>query len=86
MLVQVLPGFQYLENMEWDSQTLFKCIIRNQYFLLTFIWLFLIAVPLICYGLQHYLSLAGSLIFIPLIIVPAMGGTDVSILSVIFGV
>ncbi|XP_074371852.1 nucleobase-ascorbate transporter 11 isoform X2 [Apium graveolens] len=33
-------------------------------------------VPLICYGLQHYLSLAGSLIFIPLIIVPTMGGTD----------
>lgn len=39
---------------------------------------FSIAVPLIYYGLQHYLSLAGSLIFIPLIIVPAMGGTDVS--------
>ncbi|WOG97420.1 hypothetical protein DCAR_0416760 [Daucus carota subsp. sativus] len=33
-------------------------------------------VPLICYGLQHYISLAGSLIFIPLIIVPTMGGTD----------
>ncbi|XP_024177601.1 nucleobase-ascorbate transporter 11 isoform X2 [Rosa chinensis] len=33
-------------------------------------------VPLIYYGLQHYLSLAGSLIFIPLIIVPTMGGTD----------
>lgn len=33
-------------------------------------------VPLVCYGLQHYISLAGSLIFIPLIIVPTMGGTD----------
>ncbi|KAK1276429.1 Nucleobase-ascorbate transporter 11 [Acorus gramineus] len=33
-------------------------------------------VPLIYYGLQHYLSLAGSIFFIPLIIVPAMGGTD----------
>ncbi|XP_008368018.3 nucleobase-ascorbate transporter 11 isoform X2 [Malus domestica] len=33
-------------------------------------------VPLLYYGLQHYLSLAGSLIFIPLIMVPAMGGTD----------
>ncbi|KAL3527551.1 hypothetical protein ACH5RR_012207 [Cinchona calisaya] len=33
-------------------------------------------VPLIYYGLQHFLSLAGSLIFIPLIIVPAMGGSD----------
>ncbi|EPS62806.1 hypothetical protein M569_11980, partial [Genlisea aurea] len=31
---------------------------------------------IVFYGLQHYLSLAGSLIFIPLIIVPAMGGTD----------
>lgn len=38
----------------------------------------LIAVPLIYYGLQHYISLAGSLVFIPLIMVPAMGGTDVS--------
>lgn len=33
-------------------------------------------VPLIFYGLQHYLSMAGSLIFIPLLFVPAMGGTD----------
>lgn len=38
-------------------------------------------VPLICFGLQHYISLAGSLIFIPLIIVPAMGGTDVRMSS-----
>ncbi|KAF5454399.1 hypothetical protein F2P56_024068 [Juglans regia] len=40
-------------------------------------------VPLIYYGLQHYLSLAGSLIFIPSIIVPAMGGTDKDIATVI---
>uniref|UniRef100_A0A1S3BNP2 Uncharacterized protein n=1 Tax=Cucumis melo TaxID=3656 RepID=A0A1S3BNP2_CUCME len=33
-------------------------------------------VPLIYYGLQHYLSLVGSVVFMPLIIVPAMGGTD----------
>ncbi|OVA01851.1 Xanthine/uracil/vitamin C permease [Macleaya cordata] len=39
--------------------------------------------PLMYYGLQHYLSLAGSLIFIPLIIVPAMGGTDKDIATVI---
>ncbi|KAG0628971.1 hypothetical protein M758_1G066900 [Ceratodon purpureus] len=32
-------------------------------------------VPLILYAAQHYLSIAGSLILIPLIIVPAMGGT-----------
>ncbi|KAM5577038.1 hypothetical protein ABKV19_007736 [Rosa sericea] len=40
-------------------------------------------VPLIYYGLQHYISLAGSLIFIPLIIVPAMGGTDKDTATVI---
>lgn len=40
------------------------------------------AVPLVYYGLQHYLSLVGSFVFVPLIIVPAMGGTDVSIFSV----
>ncbi|KAG6702675.1 hypothetical protein I3842_07G047400 [Carya illinoinensis] len=40
-------------------------------------------VPLIYYGLQHYLSLAGSLIFIPSIIVPAMGGTDKDTATVI---
>ncbi|XP_050126674.1 nucleobase-ascorbate transporter 11 isoform X1 [Malus sylvestris] len=40
-------------------------------------------VPLLYYGLQHYLSLAGSLIFIPLIMVPAMGGTDKDTATVI---
>ncbi|PIN05868.1 Xanthine/uracil transporter [Handroanthus impetiginosus] len=40
-------------------------------------------VPAILYGLQHYLSLAGSLIFIPQIIVPAMGGTDKDTATVI---
>ncbi|VFQ88097.1 unnamed protein product [Cuscuta campestris] len=39
--------------------------------------------PLIYYGLQHFLSLVGSLIFIPLIIVPAMGGTDKDTATVI---
>jgi xanthine/uracil permease len=38
------------------------------------------AVSLIYYGLQHYLSLAGSLVLIPLVMVPVMGGTDVSVL------
>ncbi|KAG6470406.1 hypothetical protein ZIOFF_071476 [Zingiber officinale] len=32
-------------------------------------------VPVIFYSLQHYLSILGSLILIPLVIVPAMGGT-----------
>jgi xanthine/uracil permease len=36
------------------------------------------AVPLMLYAVQHYFSIAGSLILIPLIIVPAMGGTPVS--------
>ncbi|KAI3704393.1 hypothetical protein L1987_74611 [Smallanthus sonchifolius] len=35
------------------------------------------------YGMQHYLSLAGSLIFFPLIIAPAMGGTDKDTATVI---
>ncbi|KAG1362139.1 nucleobase-ascorbate transporter 11 [Cocos nucifera] len=38
---------------------------------------------LIFYGMQHYLSLAGSLVFIPLIMVPAMGGTDEETANVI---
>ncbi|CAL9101542.1 unnamed protein product [Musa acuminata var. zebrina] len=40
-------------------------------------------VPLIFYGIQHYLSLAGSLVFIPLIMVPTMGGTDEETATVI---
>ena len=36
------------------------------------------AVPLIFYAIQHYLSIVGSIILIPLILVPAMGGTPVS--------
>lgn len=28
------------------------------------------------YSIQHYLSIAGSLVFIPLLMVPTMGGTD----------
>ncbi|CAN7068325.1 unnamed protein product [Brassica oleracea var. botrytis] len=39
--------------------------------------------PLIYYGLQHYLSLAGSLVFIPLVIVPAMDGSDKDTAAVI---
>ncbi|KAJ4805776.1 Nucleobase-ascorbate transporter 11 [Rhynchospora pubera] len=40
-------------------------------------------VPLILYGVQHYLSMAGSLVFIPLIMVPAMGGSDKDTATVI---
>ena len=42
--------------------------------------MFSTAALLIIYGVQHYLSLAGSLVLIPLVLVPAMGGTDVRIL------
>ncbi|KAF8109623.1 hypothetical protein N665_0094s0088 [Sinapis alba] len=40
-------------------------------------------VPLIYYGLQHYMSLAGSLVFIPLVIVPVMDGSDKDTAAVI---
>lgn len=40
-------------------------------------------VALIYYGLQHYLSLAGSLVLIPLVMVPIMGGTDKDTATVI---
>lgn len=33
-------------------------------------------VPIFLYGVQHYLSIAGSLILIPLVLIPAMGGSD----------
>ncbi|GAB2234859.1 hypothetical protein Droror1_Dr00004126 [Drosera rotundifolia] len=33
-------------------------------------------VPIWFYGVQHYFSILGSLILIPLVIVPAMGGTN----------
>ncbi|XP_010243745.1 PREDICTED: nucleobase-ascorbate transporter 12 [Nelumbo nucifera] len=32
-------------------------------------------VPISLYGLQHYISILGSLILIPLVIIPAMGGS-----------
>ena len=38
------------------------------------------SVPIGLYGFQHYISILGSLILIPLVIVPAMGGTYVSTL------
>lgn len=37
-----------------------------------------VSVPIGLYGFQHYLSMLGSIILIPLVIVPAMGGTYVS--------
>lgn len=39
------------------------------------------SVPIGLYGFQHYLSMLGSLILIPLVIVPAMGGNYVSTLQ-----
>ncbi|KAJ3678709.1 hypothetical protein LUZ60_002512 [Juncus effusus] len=40
-------------------------------------------VALILYGIQHYLSMAGSLVFIPLVMVPTMGGSDKDTATVI---
>jgi xanthine/uracil permease len=47
----------------------------------SFYWLMVlcnVSVPIGLYGFQHYLSMLGSLILIPLVVVPAMGGTYVS--------
>ncbi|CAH9106239.1 unnamed protein product [Cuscuta europaea] len=58
---------------EWKQSPKIKCGLRDNpgY------------VPLIYYGLQHFVSLVGSLIFMPLIIVPAMGGSDKDTATVI---
>ncbi|XP_071706645.1 nucleobase-ascorbate transporter 11 [Rutidosis leptorrhynchoides] len=67
------PGGEENYPKEDQSQPEMKCGIRDNPGL----------VPLICYGMQHYLSLVGSLLFVPLIIVPAMGGTDKDTATVI---
>ncbi len=46
-----------------------------------FVYIFGSAVPLILYGIQHYFSMIGSLVLIPLVIVPAMDGNSVSLHS-----
>ncbi|OAY35732.1 nucleobase-ascorbate transporter 11 isoform X2 [Manihot esculenta] len=64
--IEVYPGGDDPDSEGWQKQSGMRFGLRdNPGF-----------VPLMYYGLQHYLSLAGSLIFIPLIIIPAMGGTD----------
>lgn len=67
------PGGEGNYPNEDQNQPQLKCGIRDNPGL----------VPLICYGMQHYLSLVGSLLFIPLIIVPAMGGSDKDTATVI---
>jgi nucleobase transporter 1/2 len=42
------------------------------------VFLSCVAVPLVIYGFQHYISMVGSIILIPLVMVPAMGGSAVS--------
>ncbi|KAK7252441.1 hypothetical protein RIF29_36376 [Crotalaria pallida] len=60
-------------NGGWQAPSGLKCGLKeNPGFVL-----------LIYYGLQHYLSLAGSLVLIPLVMVPAMGGTDKDTATVI---
>ncbi|ESQ53275.1 hypothetical protein EUTSA_v10024538mg [Eutrema salsugineum] len=67
------PGGGEAEDGEWPKPIALKFGLRdNPGF-----------VPLIYYGLQHYLSLAGSLVFIPLVIVPAMDGSDKDTAAVI---
>ncbi|KAG9440691.1 hypothetical protein H6P81_020856 [Aristolochia fimbriata] len=70
--VVVFPESQDLENVRRSPSRL-RCGLTENPGL----------VPLLLYGVQHYLSLAGSLIFIPLIMVPAMGGTDEDTANVI---
>lgn len=41
-----------------------------------------VAVPIAVYGFQHYISMLGSIILIPLLMVPAMGGSPVSVASI----
>lgn len=45
---------------------------------MAYVCLYKFSVPIGLYGFQHYMSMLGSLILIPLVIVPAMGGTYVS--------
>ncbi|KAJ4825335.1 Nucleobase-ascorbate transporter 11 [Turnera subulata] len=71
--IDMYPSGEELDSSGWHRQTEMKLgLTDNPGF-----------VSLIYYGLQHYLSLAGSLIFIPLIMVPAMGGTDKDTATVI---
>ncbi|XP_010446597.1 PREDICTED: nucleobase-ascorbate transporter 11-like [Camelina sativa] len=66
-------GGELSEDGQWPKPILIKFGLRdNPGF-----------VPLIYYGLQHYLSLVGSLVFIPLVIVPAMDGSDKDTAAVI---
>ncbi|KAK7309581.1 hypothetical protein RJT34_06428 [Clitoria ternatea] len=72
--VNVYPeGGEPAANGGWQGPSGLKCGLKeNPGF-----------VPLIYYGLQHYLSLAGSLVLIPLVMVPYMGGTDKDTATVI---
>uniref|UniRef100_A0A5B6YPE9 Nucleobase-ascorbate transporter 11 n=1 Tax=Davidia involucrata TaxID=16924 RepID=A0A5B6YPE9_DAVIN len=71
--IDVYPDGEEPGHGGWHHSSRMKCGLReNPGF-----------VAVIYYGVQHYLSLAGSLIFIPLIIVPAMGGTDKDTATVI---
>ncbi|CAH9070174.1 unnamed protein product [Cuscuta epithymum] len=74
MGIRVFPDWEDPPpHEEWKQSSKIKCGLRDNpgY------------VPLIYYGLQHFVSLVGSLIFMPLIIVPAMGGSDKDTATVI---
>ncbi|KAK7307265.1 hypothetical protein VNO77_40171 [Canavalia gladiata] len=71
--VNLYPEGEEPANGGWQGPSGLKCGLKENPGL----------VPLIYYGLQHYLSLAGSLILVPLVMVPVMGGTDKDTATVI---
>ncbi|XP_027910629.1 nucleobase-ascorbate transporter 11-like [Vigna unguiculata] len=71
--VNVFPAEEEHRDGGWQGPLGLKCGLKENPGI----------VPLIYYGLQHYLSLAGSLVLIPLVMVPVMGGTDKDTASVI---
>lgn len=56
----------------------FCLFLKNKISVVFLIGDYFVSVPIGLYGFQHYLSILGSLILFPLVIVPAMGGTYVS--------
>lgn len=81
-MIDSICGFDVRQWLKFDGS--FKVSYFNCYF---YIWCLVndcvcvcVSVPIGFYGLQHYLSMLGSLILVPLVIVPAMGGSHVSVI------
>ncbi|KAH1161257.1 hypothetical protein GLYMA_01G022700v4 [Glycine max] len=71
--VNVFPEGEEVGDGGWQGPLGLKCGLKENPGI----------VSLIYYGLQHYLSLAGSLVLIPLVMIPVMGGTDKDTATVI---